>query len=241
MTLNPEIVEKMKNALIVSCQAFEGEPLFGDMIMARMAAAAVNGGARVIRANGARDIKQIKETLNVPVIGLNKRYIDGYEVYITPTFEDAAKVLMAGADVVAIDCTVRVRPEPLKEIFDKVRTEFPKALIMADISCLEDAAYVLNLKPDFLATTLSGYTEGTMNRSRPDIGLVKELSSLHSVPVVAEGNYWEPGDVLKAFEAGAFAVTVGSAISRPHLITERFATALNDWLSAKENSEASNG
>lgn len=235
--MNRDIVRKMENALIVSCQAFEGEPLFGDMVMARMAAAAANGGAKIIRTNGVRDVSQIKETLDLPVIGLNKRYIDGYEVYITPTSEDATEILEAGADIIAIDCTARNRPEPLEDIFNTVRTRFPEALILADIACLEDAKYIEALKPDFLASTLSGYTESTVDRPRPDIELVKDLVDNFTIPVVAEGNYWLPEDVIKAFEAGAYAVTVGSAISRPHLITERFASSLDEWLDKSKESE----
>lgn len=235
--MNKSIVERLKNSLIVSCQAFEGEPLFGDMVMTRMAAAAINGGANIIRTNGVRDVKQIKESLKVLVIGLNKRHLEGYDVYITPTSEDAIAILEAGADIIAIDCTSRKRPEPLESIFENVRTRFPGALILADIACVEDAEAIEQLAPDFLATTLSGYTENTMDRSRPDTELVNLLTKKFDIPVVAEGNYWQPEDVVKAFKEGAFAVTVGSAISRPHLITERFARALNEWLADSKKSE----
>jgi N-acylglucosamine-6-phosphate 2-epimerase len=42
-------------------------------------------------------------------------------------------------------------------------------------------------------------------------------------PVVLEGRVWTLDDVRRAFELGAHAVVVGSAITRPQLITRRFA------------------
>lgn len=84
--------------LIVSCQALLGEPLYGYTMMAMMAKAAVMGGAVGIRANGARDIHPIKRTVDVPVIGLNKRRVQGSDIYITPELSDVIAVVEAGAD-----------------------------------------------------------------------------------------------------------------------------------------------
>lgn len=220
---------KIEKKIIVSCQALEDEPLHGRGVMVLMAKAAIMGGASAIRANGAQDIEDIKAAFDIPLIGLNKRNIEGYRVYITPTSEDALAVLAAGADVVAIDCTLRKRPEPLDSIFFNIRREFPDRLIMADISDLKDAKAVLDLRPDFLATTLSGYTDDSSDKPKPDIELVRVLSREFDIPVVAEGNYWEPEQVVRAFEAGAFSVTVGSVITRPQLITRRFTSYLEEW------------
>jgi N-acylglucosamine-6-phosphate 2-epimerase len=46
------------------------------------------------------------------------------------------------------------------------------------------------------------------------------------VPVVAEGRITTPGEARAALDAGAWAVVVGGAITRPQLITARFAAAL---------------
>ena len=43
------------------------EPLHSDYIMARMAVAAQEGGAKGIRANSVIDIKAIKEAVDLPV------------------------------------------------------------------------------------------------------------------------------------------------------------------------------
>src|SRR5690242_20577326 len=89
-------------ALVVSCQAQAGSPFHGPAGMTLMARAAVLGGAAGIRANGPEDIAAIKAAVDVPVIGIWKTgRPDG--VYITPTFEAAAAVVAAGADVVALD------------------------------------------------------------------------------------------------------------------------------------------
>jgi len=227
--LRSELLKKIEKRIIVSCQALEEEPLHGRGIMVLMARAAIMGGAVAIRANGTQDIEDIKTAFDIPVIGLIKRNMEGYPVYITPTSQDALSVLRAGADVVAIDCTLRRRPEPLDSIFAAIREEFPKRLIMADISGVDDAREVSRLKPDFLATTLSGYTDETLERPKPDIALVKALTEEFDIPVIAEGNYWEPEQAVKALEAGAFSVTVGSVITRPQLITERFTSYLEEW------------
>ncbi len=235
--MSSELIKRLERRIIVSCQALEDEPLHGRGVMVLMAKAAIMGGAAAIRANGPQDIEDIRAAYDVPVIGLNKRIIEGYPVYITPTSEDAILVLDAGADVVALDCTLRKRPEPLDLIFSIIRQRFPGRLLMADISSLEDAKAVSRLKPDFLATTLSGYTDETHKRPKPDIQLVKDLSERFGIPVVAEGNYWEPYQVVKAFEAGAFSVTLGSVITRPQLITRRFTSYLEDWNKSQSKPE----
>jgi N-acylglucosamine-6-phosphate 2-epimerase len=234
--LRSELLKKIEKKIIVSCQALEDEPLHGRGMMVLMAKAAIMGGAAAIRANGAQDIEDIKSAFDIPLIGLNKRNIEGYPVYITPTSEDALSVLRAGADVVAIDCTLRKRPEGLDKIFAVIRREFPGKKIMADISSIEDAREVSLLKPDFLATTLSGYTDETLARPKPDIRLVEALVEEFDIPIIAEGNYWEPEQVLKAFEAGAFSVTLGSVITRPQLITKKFTSYLEDWKKSRSQS-----
>jgi len=54
---------RLQGQLIVSCQALPHEPLHSDYIMARMAVAAQEGGAKGIRANSVIDIKAIKDQL----------------------------------------------------------------------------------------------------------------------------------------------------------------------------------
>ena len=81
-----EVFKQLKGHLIVSCQALEDEPLHSSYIMSRMAYAAFEGGAKGIRSNSVEDIRAIKETVSLPVIGLIKKVYEGVgaDVYITP-------------------------------------------------------------------------------------------------------------------------------------------------------------
>ena len=96
--MNP-LIESLQGKLIVSCQAYMGEPLRHPETMAQMARAAELGGAAAIRCQGLSDIAAIKGRVEVPVIGLWKEGHEG--VYITPTLRHARACIAAGADVVA--------------------------------------------------------------------------------------------------------------------------------------------
>ena len=64
------LIEDLRGKLIVSCQAYPGEPMRDSRTMAQIAQAAVEGGAAAIRCQGLRDIELIKNSVDVPVIGL---------------------------------------------------------------------------------------------------------------------------------------------------------------------------
>lgn len=208
--------------LVVSCQAYEGEPLFGPLHMAEMAKAAVLGGAIGIRANGTADISAIKAAVNVPVIGLLKRQVEDYPVYITPTLEDALAVHKAGADIVAMDGTQRLRPDgrTLKEVVEELMGQ--GIHVMADVSTLEEGLYAADLGVHYISTTLSGYTSYSPDTHKPDIGLVARLVQETRLPVIAEGRFTSADEMIQALNAGARFVVVGSAITRPQDITERY-------------------
>ena len=65
-----KLIADLEGKLIVSCQAYPGEPLRDPRTMAQIACAAEQGGAAAIRCQGLRDIALIKESVSVPVIGL---------------------------------------------------------------------------------------------------------------------------------------------------------------------------
>ncbi len=217
-----------KGSLIVSCQALKDEPLHSSKVMAKMALAAKMGGASGIRANSPRDIKEIKKEIDLPLIGLWKQEVAGYEVYITPRYADVKAVLKAGADYVAIDSTSRKRPEKLADLYNRIRNEFPDRGIVADIASVEDVKRILPLKPDFISTTMSGYTEATKDKPKPDLELVRELSQLTETPIIAEGNYQNGIQAKKAIDYGAYAVVIGTAITRPQIITEQIMTEMKE-------------
>lgn len=214
-----------QGALIVSCQARTDNPLHGTVYMTAMALAAVQGGARGIRANGAADIAAIRAAVDVPIIGINKRFDDRFPVYITPDARDAIAVAEAGADVIALDATARPRDGlDLANLVFAIRRACPSTALMADIATVEEAEAAAQLGFDYVATTLSGYSDETKARLAlgPDLDLLSALVGRLSIPVIAEGRFDRPDLVHEAFARGAHAVVVGTAITNPREITRRF-------------------
>lgn len=230
--VGPAVLESLRGGLIVSCQAPEGEPLHGPAFMAEMARAAWLGGAAGIRANSGPDIQAIRRAVPVPIIGIVKRRYPGSPVYITPTFAEAEEAVEAGADVLALDGTARTRPDGLglNRLVELIRARWALPL-MADVGSVEEGVAAARLGFDLVATTLVGYTDDHPPLGyEPDFELVAQMvdqvTGRLGVPVVVEGHIWEPEQAARCLELGAFAVVVGSAITRPHLITRRFVEAM---------------
>ncbi len=220
------ILESIKGKVIVSVQAMPGEPLYKEECMKAMMASVVNGGASALRVAGVRDIKNAKE-FGLPVIGITKpdklpdNWLD--VVYITATKDDIIKIINAGADIVAFDGTNRKRPDGsnIEEIISIIHEN--NRIAMADISTLEEGINCAEAGCDIISTTLSGYTSHSLKQNtEPDFDLLKQLNDRISRPVILEGRIWEPSHVKKAFLLGAHSVVIGSAITRPQLITKRF-------------------
>lgn len=222
-----QLAEQMRGRLIVSCQALPTEPLFGADIMARMALAAQEGGAAGIRANSPVDIAAIRAVSPLPLIGLSKVDMAGFDVYITPTLADARAVAEAGADVVALDATDRPHPEGTTAQFIAAVRRETGLPVLADIATLEEALAAQEAGAEFVSTTLSGYTPDSPQIDGPDLELVRRLTPVLSVPLIAEGRIAAPEQARAALDAGAWAVVVGGAITRPQQIAARFARALS--------------
>ena len=214
----------MRGGLVVSVQAPPGSPLSGPETMSAIARAAELGGAVGIRAEGVADIRAIKDAVGVCVIGLLKRDTPGSPVRITPSLDDARAVAGAGADVVAVDATARPRPDGMTthDFVAALAAELDPPLL-ADIDSLEAAVAARAAGADAVATTLSGYTGGGSAPDGPDLELVERVVDELDCPVLAEGRYSTRADVAAAFEAGAFAVVVGTAITDPTALTRRLA------------------
>lgn len=217
----------LQGQLVVSCQALEDEPLFGAEIMAKMALAALKGGATAIRANTPPDIRAIRQAVRLPIFGLYKDWLPGYDVYITPSLNHARQVAQAGADAICFDATARPHPDrlPLKEIVRRMHLETGLPL-MADISTLDEGRRAEDCGAEMISTALAGVTPYSRKQTRPDLELVSELAIHLTIPVFAEGRYYTPEQAIEALSAGAFAVVVGGAITRPHETTARFVAAL---------------
>lgn len=222
--------DKLQGKLVVSCQALEDEPLHSSEIMAKMALAAKQGGATGIRANSVQDIQAIKKEVDLPVIGIIKRDYSDSPVFITATLKEVQELLASGAEMLAIDATDRKRPngETLEELITYVKKHAPKIQLMADTSTVEEAVQAEKLGFDCVGTTLIGYTEETRGQSlyAEDFAILKEIKEKVSIPVVAEGKLDTPELAQQALVNGADFVVVGSAITRPQLITKKFAEAI---------------
>jgi N-acylglucosamine-6-phosphate 2-epimerase len=219
--------EDIKGKLVVSCQALPDEPLHSAFIMGRMARAAKEGGAVAIRAQSMADILEIREVTGLPVIGLVKRNYPDSEIYITPTHKEVEELLATGCEVIALDMTDRPRPaqEQMAALVQQIHAA--GRLVLADISTYAEGVAAAGLGADAISTTLSGYTPYSPQLPGPDIQLVRDLCSKLSIPVFAEGRIHTPADIRTVMEAGAFAPIVGSAITRPQLITASFAHVLD--------------
>ncbi|WP_124066999.1 N-acetylmannosamine-6-phosphate 2-epimerase [Clostridium sp. E02] len=222
--MKQKVLSRLKGGLIVSCQALESEPLYSSYIMSRMAVAAVQGGAVGIRANSVADILEIKKSVSVPVIGLIKKEYKDSEVFITPTMEEVQKLISSGVEIIAMDGTGRLRPngQSLADFWRVVKEQYPNQLFMADCSNYEEGIIAAKLGFDLIGTTLRGYTQDTIHIRLPDVKLVESLSKAVSEPVIAEGGIMSPQQLKLAFQAGAFAAVVGTAITRPREITGYF-------------------
>lgn len=219
------ILDRLEGGLIVSCQAYPGEPMRHTDTMARVARSVLAGGAAAIRVQGLEDVRATA-SLGAPVVGLWK---DGGEgVFITPTLEHAQAVAEAGAHIVAIDGTTRPRPDgrDLRSTITALKARY-EILVMADCGSVDDALAAQAAGADLVGTTLAGYTGSRPRTEGPDIELVRELSSALTCPVVAEGRIHTPQQAAEALDAGAFAVCVGTAITHPSTITRWFVDALS--------------
>ncbi len=210
-----KIIENWNGGLIVSCQTPANSPLAKPEIIAALAETAEQNGAVGVRIDSPASVVAVKERVKIPVLGIYKIVSGASEVYITPTFDSAHKLAAAGADLIALDATLRNRPdgEKIEDIVARIHSEL-KLPVMADVATLEDGLYAAEmLGVDVVSTTLSGYTSETKHITEADFELVKNLSEKLFIPVVCEGRLRSVGDVRRAFDCGAFAVVVGGAIT----------------------------
>ena len=223
------MLKTLRGKLIVSCQALSNEPLHSPFIMGRMALAAKMGGAAAIRAQGVEDINEIIGVTGLPVIGLIKRNYTDSDIYITATLREVEELLTTKCAVVALDMTNRKRPGGIAVSKLVERVHAAGRLVLADISTYEEGLKAAAIGADAISTTMSGYTPYSRQLAGPDVKLVQDLARELTIPVFAEGRINTPADVTLVMAAGAYAPIIGSAISRPQLITVNFAAAVKEW------------
>lgn len=209
-------MKDIDRGLIVSCQALDNEPLHSSYIMSRMAVAAKEGGAIGLRANGVEDIAAMKKEVNLPIIGIMKVNYENIKPYITPTMKEVDALVKECVDIIALDATINQDENFLKEVLAK----YPSQSFMADISTIEEGLRAGELGFHYVGTTLVGYTEHSKGMNNFEVleALIKDCKA----KVIAEGNFDTPEKARLSLEKGAHAVVVGSAITRPQLITKKF-------------------
>lgn len=224
------VLDQIKGGLIVSCQALEHEPLYTKEggVMPLMAKAAAQSGAVGIRVNTVRDITQIKEVVDLPVIGIIKKDYEGTPMYITVTMKEVDELVACGVDILAVQGTSALRPDgsTAAQFIEQIKAKYPKQLVMADCATVEEGIACANAGADFIGTTMRGYTPETKGCDDIDYDFIHELVEKCPAKVIAEGHIHYPEQAKKALEAGAFALVVGGAITRPAEITARFVAAI---------------
>ena len=222
------MLDQIKGKLVISCQALPGEPLHSPMIMGRMALAAKNAGAAGIRAQGVADIIEIKQVTGLPVIGIIKRNYPDSEVFITATKKEVQELLATDCEMIALDATIRPRPngELLQDRLDQ--NHAANRLAMADCSTVEEAKIAEEMGFDCVSTTLAGYTSYSTQTSGPDVELVKQLVKDCQIPVIAEGKIHTPEQLKEIMNLGVYSAVVGGAITRPQEIAQRFIAKLEE-------------
>ena len=239
--MKTEILEKIKGQFIISCQAFEDNPLYGADHMLTIAECARAGGAKALRICWPDQVKKIKEHMDLPIIGIYKQFREGMclydDVFITPTYETSREMIEAGSDIVALDGTLRKRTaKELETMIRRLKADFPHIPLMADIATMEEGLLCEAIGFDILSTTLSGYTRETMSDSKePDYRLAGELKQKTRCFVNAEGRIWEQAQLERMMEEKPDSVTIGTSVTNPMAITRRFLSTFEKCREAEKH------
>ncbi|MGA1263702.1 MAG: N-acetylmannosamine-6-phosphate 2-epimerase [Prochlorothrix sp.] len=222
------VIDRLRSGLIVSCQAPPTSPLHDPAVITAIAQACVNQGAAGLRLDTPAHIRAVRQAIpNIPIIGLWKQTLPGSSVYITPQYHHAEAVAEAGADIIALDCTLRDRPagEDVSVIIDRVRHDLKKA-VMADVDTLGAAALANAAGADLIGTTLFGYTEATQGQYPPGLDLLRDIIAHFDCLAICEGGIASPSMARRALGLGAFAVVVGTAITGIDLQVQEYCHAI---------------
>lgn len=217
-------------ALFVSCQSVPDGPFDSPVFVRAYALAAAQSGAQGLRLEGVENVRTVRASCDLPIIGIVKRDLDDSPVRITPFVHDVQALAQAGATVIAVDATDRQRPVSSADLLAAIHAA--GCLAMADISTLDEARAALAAGFDVIGTTMSGYTGGPVPEG-PDLALVQQVAAL-GAPTLAEGRLNSPQAAAQAVRCGAQAVVVGSAISRPEYITAWYRSAIAGAVPASE-------
>jgi len=216
-----ELKSSLLGQTVVSIQPVVGSPLDKTDFIVAMALAAEQAGAKALRIEGVENVAAVVAAVSIPIIGIVKHDLQDSPVRVTPFARDVDHLANAGATIIAFDATERKRPESREHIAQAIKNS--ECFAMADSSCFEDGEWAHTQGVAIISSTLSGYVGG-IEPTQPDLPLVKQFSQAGFF-TMAEGRYNTPKLAAQAIEAGAVAVTVGSAITRLEVVTNWFNTA----------------
>lgn len=230
--MKSEYLNKLRNKLIVSCQGYDPNTFHTSEDMLEMAIAADLGGCVGFRLNSPDHVALVRKRFpNKCIIGIWKQVTEGCDVYITPNVDAIFALKEAGADIIAVDGTLRKNASGDYgwETIAKAKALDSNLIIMADCSTFEEARLASLNGADIVSTTMSGYTEYTkQNNEHPDFKMLKQCKEELDTFVICEGKIWTQEDAVKCFECGADMIVVGTAITNPKLITKRFVDHLKE-------------
>jgi predicted NBD/HSP70 family sugar kinase/putative N-acetylmannosamine-6-phosphate epimerase len=236
----PEVCRKLRGKLVASCQASDGDAFRDPLLIARFAQAALAGGAAAIRADGPEDIRAIRNITNVPILGIQKVHEADGRILITPSFEGARELVEAGADLIALDATERGCRYGALARLRRIQSEL-NVPVLADIATVEEALVAAEAGAVCVVSTLRGYTDTTSNVNMFEPRFIEDLCRVCTVPVIAEGRIHTPEEASRAISAGAYAVVVGTAITRPTEMARRFTSAIENQFVLNERARAFGG
>jgi N-acylglucosamine-6-phosphate 2-epimerase len=226
-----QLANKVSGGLIVSVQAPFGSHLRDSYVIAAMAEACLANGAVGVRLESPEHISAVRQRCpSALIVGLWKRTFVHSDVYITPGFYEVKSVFAAGADIVALDATDRIRPDgdSLEVLMQRIHQDL-SIPIMADVDSLESGLKAAELGCAWVGTTLYGYTKLTNPFHPPAWDL---LSRLHAelpskVLLICEGGISSSTDAIKALQKGADAVVVGTALTGIDLQVSNYCNAID--------------
>ncbi len=218
------MIEALRGGLIVSVQAAAHSVLNAPESIATLARCAEANGAVAVRIEGAERIAAVCAVVRIPVIGIVKVAVEGFEPYITPRIADVGTVAAAGAGIIAFDATPRTRPDgsTVAQIIGEI--EGFGCAAMADCADADDGLAATQAGARICATTLCGYTAGTRGAPLPALELVRALREVARF-TICEGGIGTPAAAREAFLAGADAIVVGTAITNVDALVSSFVAA----------------
>lgn len=226
----------IKRGIIVSCQPYNGkEPFYDYEFIKRFAMSAEFGGAVAVRIECSSNIRRlIANGISIPIIGLIKKFnpeqnID--RISITPTIREVTELYKSGAHIIATDITIREgrNKNYYRYFLKEIENTYKDVDIFADVSTIDEAIIAQDLGVSYISSTLTGYTEETKNQTVPNFDILSMFEKYISIPYIAEGGYSRFEDVRTALSYGVHGVAVGTAITRPHILTEKYSKVFEEY------------